>query len=59
MLYDCVLEGMKCGITDRSAGNSDMVDGLRIWFTYRGSIGIKTRARSRLASRRGRSPEVE
>lgn len=42
MLCDCVVEGMKCGITDRSAGSSDMVDGSRMWFTHRGSIGIET-----------------
>ncbi len=41
MLCDYVLGGMKCGITDRSAGTSDTADGLRVWFTYRGSIGIK------------------
>lgn len=43
MLCDYVLEGMKCGITDMSAGSSDMADSLRIWFTYRGSIGIGDR----------------
>lgn len=42
MLCDYVLGGMKCGITDMSAGSSDMADSLRIWFTYQASIGIKT-----------------
>lgn len=42
MLCDYVLGGMKCGITDMSAGSSDMVDSLRIWFTYRSLIGIKS-----------------
>lgn len=33
---------MKCGITDMSAGGSDMVGSLRTGFAYRGVIGIKT-----------------
>lgn len=42
MLCDYVLGGMKCGISDMRAGSSDMADSSRIWFTYCGSIGIKS-----------------
>lgn len=31
-----VLGGMKCGVTDMSAGSPDMADSLRMWFTYHG-----------------------
>lgn len=35
MLCDYVLGGMKCGITDSSAGASYMVDGSRVGFYVR------------------------
>lgn len=54
---DFVLGGMKCGIADMSAGGSDMVDGLRIGFAYRGSIGIKMESLETFWP--GCSPEVE
>lgn len=49
---------MKCGIADRSAGTSDMVDGSGIWFTHRGLIGIKMESSGKDATLR-RSADLQ
>lgn len=56
MLRDYVLGGMKCGITDRSGGSSDMADGSRMWFTCRGSIGIETESPESFGQQAGTQP---